>query len=126
LNKIISDVNKIEEIRLSVFIKSAKSQIVTKKQTIESEEYVKMLNNKLNSIKDPLFYQVTINAIKEHTDKILTQKLTLVQLNSQFSPENLMYINTLGDTLTTNSPIYPKKYLVIFISLISVFLFSVF
>ena len=126
MNKIISDVNKIEEIRLSVFIKSAKSQIVTKKQTIESEEYVKMLNNKLNSIKDPLFYQVTINAIKEHTDKILTQKLTLVQLNSQFSPENLMYINTLGDTLTTNSPIYPKKYLVIFISLISVFLFSVF
>ena len=127
LNKIISDIKLQEDKKIKFFIDSTKNQITILKNT--KNNFVNQINNlqaKLKTTTNPQIYAIILKSIQDYQKQILDIDIKINQSKNIISPVNINKIKLIGEVKTEDTPIKPKKKLIVIVSFITGLILAIF
>jgi uncharacterized protein involved in exopolysaccharide biosynthesis len=117
LNKILKDIRQQEKRKIDSYVSETKKQI----KTLEKEK--EMLERELQRIKNSPNYGEILLKIG---DKLSNINLKLNMLKQKISPLNISLSHLVGKVIYEDSPVKPKKKLIIVVSFITSLILSIF
>jgi len=127
LDKIFKYIKDRENNLLSLYIKNIKQQIDILNRS--KDDYKKEINGYRNQLKkttDPQIYQALLNAISKDKEMLLNIDSKLETLKNSISPINIKNTHFAGKITIKDTPIKPKKRLIVIVAFITSLILAIF
>jgi len=127
LQTILNEIKRKEGTKLQAYTQNIEAQIkILQEQSKQLQKQLPILYKSLEKVKEPFIYQVLLSNIKKTNDEILNIRLKVNELKDKISPLNITRTNVIGEIKQQDTPVKPKKKLIVIVAFITGLILSIF
>jgi len=127
LQTILNEIKRKEDTKLQAYTQNIKAQIkILQEENKQLQKQLPILYKGLEKVKEPFIYQVLLSNIKKTNDEILNIRLKINELKDKISPLNITRTNVIGEIKQQDSPIKPKRKLIVTVAFVTGLILAIF